>query len=739
MSTESKRIYILIIATMLWIFAVPILGEKLGFIKPKPKPVVAVEEAQVPEKPAVEKAPKAAAEKAPKAADKAAKPEPAKPDIAKPEAAKPAAPVVKAAPKVERLKPEELILGSSAKESGYRLLAQLTQQGAGIETIELAHHEAEREKARNERKPLKIVQTSEGVPPSFAIESIFVRDPDAKGEGDGKTYLLANLRWDVVRDKGEVVRKLFDDQGTNEVAQEVAFQANVGNPAVTVTKTFRLRKGADGLELTLGFVSPKANRALTYRLDGPRGLPIEGEWYTSMFREVFIGSAKENGTVVETILASDVVNKQNDPVVFQTLPIKFAGVENQYFAVFLAPDPPPGVEKDRADDGTIATVVTENSKDKQKSDVSIEMTSREVKVGPDRPAQQKFRIFAGPKTIDALASYGAEDLASYRKTAWYFRIPLASTMAQSVIGPLLDKIYAFTEAVAGLFGGHRGNYGIAIILLTLTVRMILFPLSRKQAISAKKMQDLQPRMTEIKEKYKDDKERLTKEQFALFRANKVNPMGGCLLALIQLPIFVGLWQALNNSVRLRHASFLWIDNLAAPDMLFKFPFDVPFLGPYFNLLPFAVVSLMLVQMKLFTPPATTPEQEMQQKMMKGMMVFMSFMFYKVPSGLGIYFITSSTWAICERIFLPKMIKVKPPTVDEFGDERGKSGGGGGSGPNGNGSGPKPGGFRDRLRQLVEEAQKDRTVRNNADPKDANRDREWGRGGKPRPKPPGRKR
>ena len=720
MSKDSKRIYILILAAMLWFFTVQIVGERMGFFpKAKPKPVAAADAA---EDKAV--AGRAAADKA--ALDKA-------PRIA----------IAPALANVEKVDPKELVLGSTVKESGYRLLAQLTQQGAGVEEIDLAHHEAEREKARTVRKPLKIVQSSDGMAPSFALDSITVRDPAAKDGGDGTTSILGALRWDVVRENGAVARKILDPKTKAEVAQEVVFRAKVGNPAVTLTKTFRLRKGADGLEMSLAFDSPEADRALIYRLVGPHGLPIEGEWYTSMFREVMIGMAKGSVTQIETLPASDVVNKQADPVTYGTLPIKFAGVETQYFAVFFAPDPPPDSEKDRVDDETIATVVAENAKEKQKSDVSVQMTSREVKLGPGRPVTQKFRIFAGPKTVDALAPYGAEDLASYRKTAWYFRIPLASTMAQSVISPLLDKIYALTAAVAALFGGKRGNYGIAIILLTITVRMILFPLSRKQAISAKKMQDLQPKMQEIKEKYKDDKEKLTKEQFALFKANKVNPMGGCLLALIQLPIFVGLWQALNNSVKLRHASFLWIDNLSAPDMLFKFPGDgLPFLGPYFNLLPFAVVALMLVQMKLFTPPATTPDQEMSQKMMKVMMVFMSFMFYKVPSGLGLYFITSSTWAICERIFLPKMIKVaKPVGLDEFGDEIGRNGPGGGAGPNGNGNGngPKPGGFRDRLRQLVEEASKDRTVRNNAEPKDRDRDRDLDRGGKPRPKSPGRKR
>lgn len=92
----------------------------------------------------------------------------------------------------------------------------------------------------------------------------------------------------------------------------------------------------------------------------------------------------------------------------------------------------------------------------------------------------------------------------------------------------------------GIFGSETGNYGLAIILLTVTVRLGMFPLSRKQAIAAKKMQDLQPYMKEVQEKYKDDKEAQTRETFALYRKHGVNPVGGCLPALIQLPIFVGL-------------------------------------------------------------------------------------------------------------------------------------------------------------------------------------------------------
>ena len=134
----------------------------------------------------------------------------------------------------------------------------------------------------------------------------------------------------------------------------------------------------------------------------------------------------------------------------------------------------------------------------------------------------------------------AEELATYRKNQW---IPFAPTLARYVITPTLAFTYDLTVRVSRLFGGKEGNYGIAIILLTILVRGIMFPLGRKQALSAQKMQMLQPQLKELQEKYKDDKEKLTREQFALYKRQGVNPVGGCLPALIQLPIFVGLWQA----------------------------------------------------------------------------------------------------------------------------------------------------------------------------------------------------
>jgi YidC/Oxa1 family membrane protein insertase len=176
---------------------------------------------------------------------------------------------------------------------------------------------------------------------------------------------------------------------------------------------------------------------------------------------------------------------------------------------------------------------------------------------------------------------------------------------------------------------------------------------------------------------------------------------------------------------------------------------VPWLGwTWFNLLPFIVVGLMLVQTQLFSPPATTPEAEQTQKMMKFMMVFMGVMFYKVPSGLGLYFITSSLWAIGERLILPKVTHANLSTVTASGDGEegedrpGPKGGGngdgrgprGGKGPSGgNGEpGKRPGRFAQFWEKVLEEAQKDGTYRKAVDERES-KSRENDKGN-PRPRP-----
>jgi YidC/Oxa1 family membrane protein insertase len=200
-------------------------------------------------------------------------------------------------------------------------------------------------------------------------------------------------------------------------------------------------------------------------------------------------------------------------------------------------------------------------------------------------------------------------------------------------------------------------------MLTILVRGLMFPVSFKQAVSAQKMALIQPEMKKISEKHKGDMEARNKAIQELYRKYNVNPFSGCLPIFLQLPVFIGLYRALMVDVQLRDAPLIshavrWCSNLAAPDMLFYWNDFLPnflfgWLGPYFNILPLLTICLFLWQQHKMMPPPTDEQQALQQKMMKYMMIFMGVMFFKVASGLCIYFIASTLWGLGERRFMPK--------------------------------------------------------------------------------------
>jgi YidC/Oxa1 family membrane protein insertase len=195
----------------------------------------------------------------------------------------------------------------------------------------------------------------------------------------------------------------------------------------------------------------------------------------------------------------------------------------------------------------------------------------------------------------------------------------------------------------------------------------MFPISRKQALTSIRMQALAPELKKLQEKHKGDRQALGAATMQLYRENGVNPFGTCWFLLLQMPVFMGLYFCLQESIyfRLAGAWPTWVENLAAPDMMISWSEKIPwisdrdnyggwfYLGPYFNLLPVIAVALMIVQQKMMTPPPQDEQQEMQQKVMKYMMVFFGLLFYKVAAGLCLYFIASSVWGFAERRLLPK--------------------------------------------------------------------------------------
>ena len=185
------------------------------------------------------------------------------------------------------------------------------------------------------------------------------------------------------------------------------------------------------------------------------------------------------------------------------------------------------------------------------------------------------------------------------------------------------------------------NLGVCIILLAITIFFVTYPLTRKSMESMKKIQVLNPEIARIKEEYKNNQEKQQKATMELYRKHKVNPLGGCLPMLLQMPIFMGLFQLLGRSVVFKGASFLWIKDLSEPDRLIVFSQFFPIIGNEFNILPILYAGLMVLQQKFSSKNmagAATPEMAQQQKMMMVFMpVLICFIFYKFASGLALYF------------------------------------------------------------------------------------------------------
>ena len=196
-----------------------------------------------------------------------------------------------------------------------------------------------------------------------------------------------------------------------------------------------------------------------------------------------------------------------------------------------------------------------------------------------------------------------------------------------------------------------GNYGLAIIITTVIVKLALLPLSIKQEKSMIRMKELQPKVDEINQKYKNDKAKIQEMTAELYKKEQVNPLSGCLPLLIQLPIFVALYYAFIGDAIPANASFLWF-NLKSPDALFTFnKFS-------FNFLPVVSAILMIVQQKLMTPASQNGNE--MEKSMQTMMYFMPVMilvlFYRMPSGVNLYYTVNTLLSILLQLYIIKKVR-----------------------------------------------------------------------------------
>jgi YidC/Oxa1 family membrane protein insertase len=570
---------------------------------------------------------------------------------------------------------------------------------------------------------------------------------------------LGQIEWTVVDEKDKPLAeagpagKGVRDDGTS---QSISFKAMVPDGSVEIIKTYSLRQGEYHIGLEVKMI-PRSKTAggkdprIRYQLTGAHGLPIEGWWYTSIFRNALIAQ-EVNGSVDRKIQdirqlmnwnGGEEVRRQQGGI------LRYAGVAIQYFASVIVVDNEnqkkqdfllsarPTLETtlvrgriakvDRAQGTFILhtddpktpelTFILDDQRQFRRSvrlepgesvavayttdsqfrniptnitrpylqqpqlvdDITVRVNTEVVEFKDNEPVVHRYLLYNGPVKPSLLGFMPASDRPSDELIDRYAHTLHLNTLTDYHMPggwgwflsfwwtPLVIKCTNLMHWVLAHLYFVIPNYGLCIILLTVLVRGVMFPFSRKQAIMGMKMQELAPEMKKLQEKYKDDRQKLGVAQMELYRKHGINPFGTCWLLLLQMPVFMGLYYALQESIQFRLAPFwpTWIVNLAAPDMMVYWGQNIPlisqpdnygsilFLGPFLNLLPIIAIILTLMMQKMMTPPPTDEQQEMQQKMMKYMMIFFGLMFYKLAGGVCIYFIASSLWGVAERKFLPK--------------------------------------------------------------------------------------
>ena len=303
---------------------------------------------------------------------------------------------------------------------------------------------------------------------------------------------------------------------------------------------------------------------------------------------------------------------------------KWVAVKNRFFVTALC-------SSTAANTGFETTVVRDISA------ANYRPASVSARVSLADGAEKRTSVFyVGPKKQSLLWDLGMKDVMEFGMWRW-------------LCYPLVW--------VLNFFNGLIPNYGVAIILLTILVRLLFWPLTHKSTVGMKKMQELQPKMKEIQAKFKDNPQRLQQETWALYREAKVNPMSSCLPMLIQIPVFIALFNVLRSAVELRYAPFLWIGDLSEPEALFSSWF--PFGG--LNILPILMAVSTGLQ-SAFTP--STGDKSQQKMMMIFMPAMMLFMFYSFPSALSLYWFLSNLFSIVQMWIIRRQTAAKAPAKGE---------------------------------------------------------------------------
>lgn len=342
----------------------------------------------------------------------------------------------------------------------------------------------------------------------------------------------------------------------------------------------------------------------------------DGESMVSVNGEMFYHDAAE-------------YNKTSDQ---KTGLIDFAAIKSKYFTAAIMPNPKGSF------DGTVQLT---GQKYGAPDHGNIEKYAMSFIV-PYRGGTQtrSFRVYTGPIDYDIVEEYGLQNVVSL---GWKF---IVRPIGEFFMLPFFMFIYKLI-----------GNFGISIILFSIVMKILLHPLSIQQMRSAQKMQILAPELAKVREQYKDDQQKQQQETMKLYSSYGINPAGGCLPLLLQMPILYALWSVLKAAIDLRQANFaLWITDLSLPDSIFTLPF--PILGiSSLSGLAIAMGATMFIQQKM---TITDPKQKALVYMMP---IMFTLMFSNFPSGLNLYYFMFNLLGILQQVYMNKFSKNKLTLAD----------------------------------------------------------------------------
>ncbi|MBO5606331.1 MAG: membrane protein insertase YidC [Treponema sp.] len=334
---------------------------------------------------------------------------------------------------------------------------------------------------------------------------------------------------------------------------------------------------------------------------------------------------------------------------------QWVGVGGKYFTILIKPEDP----------SKMTTKVVTSSKSESDYENSQVFISRSSIAPGASVAQDVYYVYIGPRSEQEYKRYNLADDNGWGLSNAKFNHALATSGVLSWIEVVLkwgmEMIYRLVR-----------NWGVAIIILTVILRIILFPLSRSSAIGTLKMQQLQPKMQEIQEKYKDNQQKLAEETSKLYKEAGYNPMSGCLPMILQMVILFALYNVFNNYFEFRGATFIrgWIDDLSMGDKIWTWKKDLPFITTLtqntLRILPFIYLFSQLLNGKITQYGGAAGGQSTGQMkfMMYGLPIIFFFMFYNVPSGLLLYWTVSNILQIGQQIVINNTMKKKRAEMEK---------------------------------------------------------------------------